>query len=199
MYSSVVNGNPMVMANVQGHIMQHISLKAQEQVQAEMAPQMQQQQMQQQQLQQMPPQQQQMMQQQQQQMMQEMQKRVAVIEQELIAEFVAEYEQLLKDSASDPLVDLKKDELELREKDMVRKGQEANKKLGLEKTKLDTNTKVDREKIDQQKDAVAIRSAIATEKLEKDSIHRVMDKAEKITANMEKTVSAAMKPNGGAR
>ena len=35
MYSSVVKGNPMVMANLQGHVMQHISLKAQEQVQAE--------------------------------------------------------------------------------------------------------------------------------------------------------------------
>jgi len=189
MYSSVVKGNPMLMANVQGHIMQHISLKAQEQVQAEMAPQMQQ-------MQQMQPQQQQMMQQQQQQMMQEMQKKVADIEQELISEFIAEYEQLLKDSASDPLVELKKDELGLREKEMIRKGKEANEKLGLEKKKLDTNTKVDREKIDQQKDAVAIRSAIAVDKLEKDSVNRVMDKAEKITANMEKTVSAAMKPNG---
>ena len=189
MYSSVVKGNPMVMANVQGHIMQHISLKAQEQVQAEMAPQMQQ-------LQQMPPEQQQMMQQQ---LMQQMQNKAAVLEQELIAEFVAEYEQLLKDSATDPLVDLKKDELELREKEMIRKGKEANRKLGLEKTKLDTNTKVDREKIDQQKDAVAIRSAIAVDKLEKDSINKVMDKAEKITANMEKTTANIMKPNGGAK
>ena len=164
----------------------NISLKAKEQVQAEMAPQLQQ-------LQQMPPQQAQVIQQQ---MMAEMQNKAAVIEQELISEFVAEYEELLKDSGNDPLVELKKDELALREKEMVRKGQEANKKLGLEKKKLDTNTKVDREKIDQQKDAVAIRSAIATEKLEKDSINRVMDKAEKITSNMEKTVAAATKPNG---
>ena len=186
MYSSVVKGNPMVMANVQAHIMQHISLKAQEQVQAEMAPQMQQ-------LQQMPPQQAQIMQQQ---MMQEMQNRAAVIEQELISEFVAEYEQLLKDSMSDPLVELKKDELGLREKEMERKGEEARRKHGLEQKKLKTQTKVDREKIDQQKDAVAIRSAIAVDKLEKDSINRVMDKAEKITANMEKTVAAATKPNG---
>ena len=165
MYSSFVKGNPMVMANVQAHIMQHISLKAQEQVQAEMAPQLQQ-------LQQMPPQQAQVIQQQ---MMAEMQNKAAVIEQELISEFVAEYEELLKDSGNDPLVELKKDELALREKEMVRKGQEANKKLGLEKKKLDTNTKVDREKIDKQKDAVAIRSAIAVDKLEKDSVNKIMD------------------------
>ena len=196
MHSTVVKQSPVVMANLQAHIMQHISLKAQEEVQAEV-------QKQQQQMQQMPPQQQQMMQQQmqqqQQQMMQEMQNRVAEREADLIAEFVLKYEELLKDSASDPLIDLKRDELKVREQDMVRKGKEANQKLGLEKKKLDTGTKVDREKIDQQKDAVAIRSAIAAEKLEKDSMHRVMDKAEKITANMEKTTANIMKPNGGAK
>ena len=139
------------------------------------------------------------MQQKQQQMMQEMQNRVAEREADLIAEFVVKYEDLLKSSSTDPLVDLKKDELTLRKEDQIRKGKEANQKLGLEKRKLDTNTKVDREKIDQQKDAVAIRSAIAAEKLEKDSINKVMDKAEKITANMEKTTANIMKPNGGAK
>jgi hypothetical protein len=186
MHSTVVKSNPMVMANLQAHIMQHISLKAQEEIQAEV----------QQQMQQLPPEQQQMMQQQ---MMMEMQARVAERESQLIAEFIAEYEELLKESVADPLIDLKRDELKVREQDMIRKGEEANKKLGLEKKKLDTNTKVDREKIDQQKDAVAIRSAIAAEKLEKDSINRVMDKAEKITANMEKTTANIMKPNGGAK
>jgi len=183
MNSSVVKGSPVVMANLQSHIMQHISLKAQEQVQGEV----------QQQMAQLPPEQQQMMQQQ---MMMEMQNRVAELEAELIAEFVAEHEELLKNSGSDPLVDLKKDELKLREQDIIRKGQEANEKLGLEKKKAKDKTKVDREKIDQQKDALALRSAISSEKLEKDSVNKMMDKAEKITANMEKTVSAAIKPNG---
>ena len=186
MHSTVVKSSPMVMANLQAHIMQHISLKAQEEIQAEV----------QKQMQQMPPEQQQMMQQQ---MMMEMQARVAERESQLIAEFVAEYEELLKESVADPLIDLKRDELKVREQDMVRKGEEANRKLGLEQKKLDTNTKVDREKIDQQKDAVAIRSAIAAEKLEKDSINKVMDKAEKITANMEKTTANIMRPNGGAK
>ena len=147
-------------------------------------------------MQHIPPEQQQMVQQQ---MMMEMQNRVAEREADLIAEFVVKYEDLLEQTAADPLIDLKRDELKVREQDMIRKGKEANQKLGLEKRKLDTNTKVDREKIDQQKDAVAIRSAIAAEKLEKDSINRVMDKAEKITANMEKTTANIMKPNGGAK
>ena len=136
-------------------------------------------------MQQIPPEQQQMVQQQ---MMMEMQNRVAEREADLIAEFVVKYEDLLEQTAADPLIDLKRDELKVSE--------EANRKLGLEQKKLDTNTKVDREKIDQQKDAVAIRSAIAAEKLEKDSINKVMDKAEKITANMEKTTANIMKPNG---
>jgi len=186
MHSTVVKSSPIVMANLQAHIMQHISLKAQEQIQAEV----------QQQMMQLPPEQQQMMQQQ---MMMEMQARVAELQSKLIAEFVAQYEQLLKQTAADPLIDLKRDELKVREEDIKRKGKEANEKLGLEKKKLATNTKVDREKIDQQKDAVSIRSAIAVEKLEKDSINKVMDKAEKITANMEKTTANIMRPNGGAK
>jgi len=184
MHSTVVKSSPIVMANLQAHIMQHISLKAQEQIQAEV----------QQQMMQLPPEQQQMMQQQ---MMMEMQARVAELQSKLIAEFVAQYEQLLKQTAADPLIDLKRDELKVREEDIKRKGKEANEKLGLEKKKLATNTKVDREKIDQQKDAVSIRSAIAVEKLEKDSINKVMDKAEKITANMDKITANVIKPNGG--
>ena len=184
MNSSVVKASAVVMANLQAHIMQHISLKAQEEIQAEV----------QKQMQAMPPEQQQMMQQQ---MMIEMQARVAERESELIAEFVAEYEALLKNSGGDPLLDFKREELDVKQQDMMRKAQEANERLGLEKKRIDDKKDVDRAKIDQQKDAVAIRSAIATEKLEKDSVNKVMDKAEKITQNMEKTVANVMKPNGG--
>ena len=77
MHSTVVKSSPIVMANLQAHIMQHISLKAQEQIQAEV----------QQQMMQLPPEQQQMMQQQ---MMMEMQARVAELQSKLIAEFVAQ-------------------------------------------------------------------------------------------------------------
>ena len=184
MHSTVVKSSPIVMANLQAHIMQHISLKAQEEIQQEVQAQMQQ----------LPPEQQQMMQQQ---MMMEMQSRVAERESELIAEFVAEYEELLKDSSNDPLLDFKREELEVKQQDMMRKAQEANERLGLEKKKVKDKKTTDRQKIDQQKDAIALRSAIATEKLEKDSVNKVMDKAEKITANMDKITSNVMKPNGG--
>ncbi len=184
MHSTVVKSSPIVMANLQAHIMQHISLKAQEEIQQEVQAQMQQ----------LPPEQQQMMQQQ---MMMEMQSRVAERGSELIAEFVAEYEELLKDSSNDPLLDFKREELEVKQQDMMRKAQEANERLGLEKKKVKDKKTTDRQKINQQKDAIALRSAIATEKLEKDSVNKVMDKAEKITANMDKITANVMKPNGG--
>ena len=183
MTSTVVKSNPMAMANIQAHVMQHISLKAQEEVQAEV----------QQQMMQMPPEQQQMMQQQ---MMMEMQNRVAEREAELIDNFVTELEDALKDSTQDPLVELKKEELELREQDMERKAQEAQLKLELEERKADDRKETDEDRIDQQKDALAIRSAIAAEKLEKDSKNKMMDKAEKITANLEKTAANILNPNG---
>ena len=184
MHSTVVKSSPIVMANLQAHIMQHISLKAQEEIQQEVMAQMQQ----------LPPEQQQMMQQQ---MMMEMQSRVAERESELIAEFVAEYEELLKQSSGDPLLDFKRDELEVKQQDMMRKAEEASERLGFEKKKARDKKATDRAKIDQQKDAIALRSAIATEKLEKDSINKVMDKAEKITSNMDKITSNIIKPNGG--
>ena len=184
MHSTVVKSSPIVMANLQAHIMQHISLKAQEEIQQEVMAQMQQ----------LPPERQQMMQQQ---MMMEMQSRVAERESELIAEFVAEYEKLLKESTGDPLLDFKREELEVKQQDMMRKAEEASERLGFEKRKARDKKATDRAKIDQQKDAIALRSAIATEKLEKDSVNKVMDKAEKITANMDKITSNVMKPNGG--
>jgi hypothetical protein len=184
MHSTVVKSSPIVMANLQAHIMQHISLKAQEEIQQEVTAQMQQ----------LPPEQQQMMQQQ---MMMEMQSRVAERESELIAEFVAEYEELLKESTGDPLLDFKREELDVKQQDMMRKAEEASERLGFEKKKARDKKATDRAKIDQQKDAIALRSAIATEKLEKDSINKVMDKAEKITSNMDKITSNIIKPNGG--
>ena len=83
---------------------------------------------------------------------------------------------------------------------MQRKSQEAEDKLELEERKADDRKETDEDRIDQQNNALSLRSAIAVEKLEKDTANKMMDKAEKITANMEKTVSAATKPfNRGGR
>ncbi len=145
MNSSVVKASPVVMANLQAHIMQHISLKAQEEIQQEVMAQMQQ----------LPPEQQQMMQQQ---MMMEMQSRVAERESDLIAEFVAEYEDLLKNSGADPLLDFKREELEVKQQDMMRKAEEASERLGFEKKKARDKKATDRAKISQMEDCNVTRS-----------------------------------------
>ena len=187
MNSTVVKGSPQVMANIQAHIMQHISIKAQEEVQLEV----------QQQMMQMPPEQQQMMQQQ---MQMDMQSRVAERESDLIAEFVAELEAVMKDSMQDPLVEIKKEELNLRMTEQERKGKEAEEKLDLEKKKAKDRKTTDKERIEQQKDALAIRSAIGAEKLERDSQSKMMDKALKMTENVKDTIAEVTKPfNGGGR
>jgi hypothetical protein len=180
--SLVVKSNPQAFANTQAHIMQHISLKAQEEVQKQMAPQMQQMQMAQQ-GQPMSPQQQQAMQQ----MMLDMQTRVAQRQAELITEFMEDIDDLSSATQDDPLVKLKEQELQIKAQETQQDLKEAQAKLSVEKEKMENKEKTDAAKIKQQKDAVAIRSAIAIEKLERESQQKVLDKAEKITKNIQDT------------
>ena len=182
--SAVTKSNPQVMTNIQSHIMQHISLKAQEEVQEQQQQQQQQMQQMQAQMQQMPPEQQQMMQQQMQQMMAEMQKEVAKVQAELITEYMENIDDMLSSTQEDPLVELKQKELDIRSEENDRKEQEARAKLALEKDKAETQESMDKEKIDQQNAATALRAAIAIEKQDKDSQQKTLDKAEKITKNI---------------
>tara|TARA_R110000868_G_scaffold144054_1_gene362798 strand:+ start:673 stop:3162 length:2490 start_codon:yes stop_codon:yes gene_type:complete len=182
--SAVTKSNPQVMTNIQSHIMQHISLKAQEEVQQQQQQQQQQMQQMQAQMQQMPPEQQQMMQQQMQQMMAEMQKEVAKVQAELITEYMENIDDMLSSTQEDPLVELKQKELDIRSEENDRKEQEARAKLALEKDKAETQESMDKEKIDQQNAATALRAAIAIEKQDKDSQQKTLDKAEKITKNI---------------
>jgi len=187
--SIVVKSNPQAFANTQAHIMQHISLKAQEEVQQQMGPQMQQMQQQGQQGQQMSPQQQQAMQQ----TMMEMQKAIAKRQAELITEYMENIDELVNDAQEDPLVKLKELELAIKSRDSDRQLKESQAKLSVEKEKMENKEKIDQDKIDQQNAATAIRSAIAIEKLDKDAEHRVLDKAEKITDNIKDAFT-----NGGS-
>ena len=179
--SAVTKSNPQIMTNIQAHIMQHISLKAQEEVQKQMQEKMQQMQMQ---MQQMPPEQQQMMQQQ---MMMEMQNDVAKLQAQLITEYMENIDDMLTAAQDDPLVELKKEELEIREEENKRKEDEARAKLAFEKDKAEAKEKIDKEKIDQQNSATALRSAIAIEKMDREGQQKTLDKAEEITKNVSQT------------
>tara|TARA_R110001592_G_scaffold362778_2_gene678206 strand:- start:1399 stop:3864 length:2466 start_codon:yes stop_codon:yes gene_type:complete len=179
--SAITKTNPQVMSNIQAHIMQHISLLAQEDIQESMQESMQEQM---QQAQGSSPEE---MQQMQQQAMAEMQNLVAVRQSQLIAEYIEDMDEMLNVNQEDPLVELKQKELDIRSEENERKEKEARAKLALEKDKAEAREQTDKEKIDQQKDAVAIRSAIAIEKLENDAEQKVLDKAEKITKNLSDT------------
>ena len=64
---------------------------------------------------------------------------------------------------------------------------ESQEKLSVEKEKMENKEKTDAAKIKQQKDSVYLRSAIAIEKLERESQQKVLDKAEKMTKNIQDT------------
>ena len=179
--SAITKTNPQVMSNIQAHIMQHISLLAQEDIQESMQESMQEQM---QQAQGSSPEE---MQQIQQQAMAEMQNLVAVRQSQLIAEYIEDMDEMLNVNQEDPLVELKQKELDIRSEENERKEKEARAKLALEKDKAEAREQTDKEKIDQQKDAIALRSAIAIEKLENESEQKVLDKAEKITKNLSDT------------
>ena len=91
---------------------------------------------------------------------------------------------MLSSTQEDPLVELKQKELDIRSEENDRKEQEARAKLALEKDKAETQEATDKEKIDQQNAATALRAAIAIEKQDKDSQQKTLDKAEKITKNI---------------
>jgi hypothetical protein len=179
--SAITKTNPQAMSNIQAHIMQHISLLAQEDIQESMQESMQEQM---EQAQGSSPEE---MQQMQQQIMAEMQNLIAVRQSQLIAEYIEDMDEMLNVTQDDPLVELKQKELDIRSEENERKEKEARAKLALEKDKAEAREQTDKEKIDQQKDAVAIRSAIAIEKLENDAEQKVLDKAEKITKNLSDT------------
>ena len=85
------------------------------------------------------------------------------------------------------MVKLKEQELQIKAKDSERDLKESQAKLSVEKEKMENKEKTDAAKIKQQKDAVALRSAIAIEKLERESQQKVLDKAEKMTKNIQDT------------
>ena len=94
-------------------------------------------------------------------------------------------DELVSASQEDPLVKLKELELQIKAQESQQDLKESQAKLSVEKEKMENKEKTDKAKIDQQKDAVALRSAIAIEKLERETQQKVLDKAEKMTKNIQ--------------
>ena len=176
MGTMMVRTNPQILAAVQKNIMEHISLMAQEQVQLEfkdeiaqlqqlsqqMAPILQQQQLNPAAMQQNP--QVMQMQQQQQMLNEQMESRKAVLVAETMAEYLTEEKKVLNTIGTDPLLQLKADELQLKAREEARKKEEAEDKLAMENLKLMQARELTEDKLQQDDEHAKLRASVSLAK-----------------------------------
>ena len=93
---------------------------------------------------------------------------VAVKIAEIIEQMVAEEQEMMDTSSSDPLVDLKQQEIDLRKEDLELKAQAMGEKQALDEKKLMQTDKLAKEKIESQEDIAQLRANVALDKADKD-------------------------------
>ena len=93
---------------------------------------------------------------------------VAVKIAEIIEQMVAEEQEMMDTSSSDPLVDLKQQEIDLRKDDLELKAQAMGEKQALDEKKLMQTDKLAKEKIESQEDIAQLRANVALDKADKD-------------------------------
>jgi hypothetical protein len=174
MSSFLIRQNPQVMSLLQAHISEHISLLATEEIEQLMAKELQEVQMAVQQAQQDPARMQQA-----QQLAQQAElakaKQIATRVAEITDKMLEEEEEMLEARSQDPLVDLKQQEIDLREKDIQRKAMEEQQKLDFQDKKLGQNTNMQQEKIQSQEDIAQLRANVNLEKMDKDMRNKNID------------------------
>jgi len=151
MKTPVVMAAPLVTGSLMGHVAQHISMQARKMVTEELGPQIQQAQAQGVQLNE----------QQQQQLMADAENRVS----ELIAQITAEVMAATGED-EDPLVELRRQELRIKEADLYRKAQDDVERLKLDRQENTDRNKIARERIDSQEDIAEMRGEIAVAKMD---------------------------------
>ena len=158
MQLNMIQNNPAAMASIQKNVLEHISIMAQEQIQLEFSKELMQMPMLQQQAQMNP-----QIQLQLQQMMQKIESRKA----KLIAQMTKDYmdeETKINLGATDPLVQLKSREIDLRAMENERKKKEAEDRLNLDKLKVMSNRQVADEKLEQNEDLAKLRAGVSLAK-----------------------------------
>ena len=158
MQLNMIQNNPMAMASIQKNVLEHISIMAQEQIQLEFSKELMQMPMLQQQAQMNP-----QIQLQLQQMMQMIESRKA----KLIAQMTKDYmneETKINLGATDPLVQLKSREIDLRAMENERKKKEGEDRLNLDKLKVMSNRQVADEKLEQNEDLAKLRAGVSLAK-----------------------------------
>ena len=159
MSSELVKANPATMTILQAHITEHVGFMARMIVQEEMAQEMQQ--IMQQTGGQLSPEQQQ-------QIEQRTESGVAIKIAEIIEQMVAEEQEMMDMGSSDPLVDLKQQEINLRKDDLELKAVAMGEKQALDEKKLEQTDRLTREKIESQEDIAQLRANVALDKADKD-------------------------------
>lgn len=143
MASALIKSNPAAMQILQTHIFEHLSLKAQAVAQQEFMDL-------QQTGQQIPP--------------ELVQSRISEIEGGLMNEYIQMESEIMGVQQNDPLVDLKAQELQLRQQEMMQDAQNDQAKLELDQARAQDQANIARERIDSTEDIAQMRAAIALER-----------------------------------
>ena len=209
--SAICQTNPQIQGLVQAHIYAHIDMMARQQAQQDpqimqMQQQMQMQMQQQQQQMQMqgmqgmppqgmppqgmppgmppqgmppgaPPQPNPMMQQ----MNSMLETKVAQITAKLVSQIAPEFE---AKQDEDPLVALRREELDIKSADVQRKSEEADKRFELDQNRVDTQKELAEERIDTQVDIAGMKNETAQDRLDLQEKVQMGNLAEKMTKNM---------------
>ena len=178
-------GQQQLMGLIQAHIYQHIDFKAREMAQQDPEVMQMQQQIQQvQQQAQIDP----MMQQQMQQQMQQMQQQMQTIVEDKVAQTTVELlneleEELQIGQEEDPLVDLRREELGLKDKDIDRKAQEAQQRIKLEGDRIDNNVDLGQDRLALQEQTANMKDDVARERIDLQRSAQMAKTAENMAKN----------------
>jgi len=151
MSSFLVKTNPQVMAILQAHVMDHVSIQGREEVEEESRQEMEQ--VAAQYGGQIP-------QELQLQLQESMESQVAEKIAEMTDEMVAEEAEVLEEMNQDPLVNLKQQEINLRAQDLERKAMVDEANIGLDEEKLRQTAKIAQDRIDSQEDIAQLRANV---------------------------------------
>ena len=155
MTSVLVKSNPQTLILLESHIMEHVSLQSREEVEEELREEIEQQT---QQFGGQLPQEVQL------QMQEVVEARTAEKIVEMTEKMIQEEQEYLDEQGSDPLIDLKQQEINIKAMDQERKAGVDSAKLELDAAKLQQTAKIAQDKIDSQEDIAQLRANVNLEK-----------------------------------
>jgi len=151
MSTILIRNNPNVTTILQAHVMEHVSLLAREQVEAENTEQIQK--VAQQYGGELP-------QELQRQFQEELEKQVAVKITEYIEEMFIEEQQSMEGQGEDPLVALKQQEINIKAQDLQRKIEDDEARIAIDESRIEADAKQHQDKIDSQEDIAQLRANV---------------------------------------